>query len=90
MGSRLTDAEFERLARYRKLESDAERAGALCKDSGIRNAYSDIARAWAIMAEDVERRLMIPPDTSDHFEDSDPPIARPPIPSSPSRRPLQK
>ncbi len=90
MASHVTDIEFERLARYRKLESDAKRAGALSKNSGIRNAYSDIAKAWAAMAADVEQRTMNQHQMSDHFDDSDPEIARPPIISSASRRPLQK
>jgi len=86
----LIDIEYERLARYRKLESEARRAGALSKNIGIRNAYSNIANAWATMAADVEHRVMNEQQMSDPFEDSDPRIARPPIVSSPSRRPLQK
>ena len=90
MGNHLTETEFDRLARYRKLESEARRAGAASKDIEIRNAYSDIARAWATMAADTERRIRNQHQISDPFEDSDPDIARPPIVSSSSRRPLQK
>jgi hypothetical protein len=88
MGTRLSDS--DRLARYRKLESEARRAGAASKSIELRNAYGDIAKAWATMAADIEQRIRNQHQISDPFEDSDSDVARPPAASPASRRPLQK
>ena len=50
----LTDAELERISRYRQLEAEALKAAAKSKNAQTRDAYQTIAVAWARLIADIE------------------------------------
>ena len=50
----LTDAELERIFRYRQLQAEALRAAAACRNTATSDAYKTIAAAWAKLIADIE------------------------------------
>ena len=50
----LTDAELERIFRYRQLETEALRAAAACRNTATSDAFKTIAAAWAKLIADIE------------------------------------
>jgi len=51
------DGDPDRVTRYRQLATEARRAAALSSHPHHREAYANIAKGWASLADHVEREL---------------------------------
>lgn len=81
----LTDAELERIFRYRQLEMEALRAATACRDTVTRDAYKTIAEAWAKLISNIEH--IAEHEEPDYAHDFD----FMPLPErQPARKPLNK
>lgn len=55
----------QRVSKYREEAGNARRFASQSTLSADRESYSDIARRWDLLADDLERRLMPAPPSED-------------------------